>query len=281
VTDETPSADEPTGADPAPAPDAESASAPEPAAAGEPAAPAPAPESASVAPEPATAAEPPPAEPPTAETATPPTVSAAAPAAAPTAVPVAGGATPPSERSGGIWLPTWLAALLAVLLIGGLGFAIGYISADDDDSNPGVAANSQPIPNRGNQGNLPNGGNLPGFPGNGNSNGNGNGPGNGGTATASGAFLGVSVEDAANDAGASITAVRSGSPAADAGLKEGDVITKVDTTDVKSGDDLIQAVRGHDPGDDVTVTYTRDGNSAQVTVHLGDRSDIARSSLPS
>jgi membrane-associated protease RseP (regulator of RpoE activity) len=201
-------------------------------------------------------------------------------------VPVAGGAAPPPERHGGVWLPTWLAALLAVLLIGGLGFAIGYASADDD-SNPNVAANSQPIPNRGNQGNLPYGGNLPGFPGNnGNGNGPGNAPGNGndgtdGATTASGAFLGVSVEDATNDGGASITAVRSGSPAADAGLQEGDVITKVDNTEVKSGDDLIQAVRSHEPGDDVTVTYTRGGNAAQVTVHLGDRSDIARSGLPS
>jgi membrane-associated protease RseP (regulator of RpoE activity) len=189
-------------------------------------------------------------------------------------VPAAGGAAPPPDRRGGIWLPTWLAAVLAVLLIGGLGFAIGYIAADDDDSNPSVAANSQETPNRGNRPNLPNGGNFPGFPGN-------NGNGDDGQTTTSGAFLGVSVENAANDGGASITAVRSGSPAADAGLEEGDVITKVDDTDVKNGNDLIDAVRSHDPGDDVTVTYTRDGNSAQVTVHLGDRSDIARSSLPS
>jgi membrane-associated protease RseP (regulator of RpoE activity) len=271
VTDETPSAEEPTGADPA----TESAAAgPEPAAA------APTPDPAPAAAE--TAAGSPPAEPPTAEAVTPPTVAAAAPAAEPTAVPAAGGAAPPPDRRGGIWLPTWLAAVLAVLLIGGLGFAIGYIAADDDDSNPSVAANSQEIPNRGNQPNLPNGGNLPGFPGNnGNRNSPNDGAGDDGQATASGAFLGVSVENAANDGGASITAVRSGSPAADAGLEEGDVITKVDDTDVQNGNDLIDAVRSHDPGDDVTVTYTRDGNSAQVTVQLGDRSDIARRSLPS
>jgi membrane-associated protease RseP (regulator of RpoE activity) len=198
-------------------------------------------------------------------------------------VPVAAGAAPTPEHRGGIFLPTWLAALLAVLLIGGLGFAIGYISADDDDSNPGIAANSQPIPGRQNQPNLPYGGNLPGFPGN---NGNGNGPndrGNGDDdqATASGAFLGVWVENAADDGGASITAVRSGSPAADAGLEEGDVITKVDDTEVTSAPDLIEAIRSHDAGDDVTVTYTRNGSSAQATVHLADRSDIARSALPS
>ena len=265
MTDETPSAEEPTSAEPPPEPAAEAA--PPPAAA---------------TPEPATAAEPPPAEPPTAEAVTSPTVAAAAPVADPTAVPVATAAAPPPERRGGIFLPTWLAALLAVLLIGGLGFVIGYASADDDDSNPSVAANSQPnVPNGGNQPNLPNGRNLPGFPGNGNgTNGNGSGNSNGET-NASTAFLGVSVENADNDGGASITAVRSDSPASEAGLKEGDVITKVGDTDVKSAADLLGAIRSHDPGDDVTVTYTRDGSSAQVTVHLGDRSDIARSSLPS
>ncbi len=273
MTDETPSADEPTSTEPTPEP---AATAPEPAA--EPAAPAPA----AATPEPATAAEPTPAEPPTAEAVTPPTVAAAAPAAESTAVPVATAAAPPPERRGGIFLPTWLAALLAVLLIGGLGFVIGYASGDDDDSNPSIAANSQPnLPNRGNLPNGGNGRNLPGYPGNGNGpNGNGSGNSNGET-NASAAFLGVSVENADNDGGANITAVRSDSPASEAGLKEGDVITKVGDTDVKSAADLIGAIRSHDPGDDVTVTYTRDGSSAQVTVHLGDRSDIARSSLPS
>ena len=52
------------------------------------------------------------------------------------------------------------------------------------------------------------------------------------------------------------------------------MITKVGDTDVTNAADLIGAIRSHDPGDDVTVTYTRDGSSAQVTVHLGDRSDI-------
>ena len=252
MTDETPSADETTSAEPTPEP-------------------------AAAAPEPATEATTPE---PAAEAVAPEQATAAAPAQPPTA---AAAAAPPPERRGGIFLPTWLAALLAVLLVGGLGFVIGYASGDDDDSNPSIAANSQPnvpnggnLPNGGNRPNLPNGGNLPGYPGNGNGSGNSNGETN-----ASAAFLGVSVENADNGSGASITAVRSGSPASEAGLKEGDVITKVGDTDVKSAADLIGAIRSHDPGDDVTVTYTRDGSSAQVTVHLGDRSDIARSSLPS
>ena len=57
------------------------------------------------------------------------------------------------------------------------------------------------------------------------------------------------------------------------------MVTKIDDTTVADDDDLIRAVRAHKPGDEVTVTYTRDGNSAQVKVTLGDRSDATRSSV--
>ena len=73
--------------------------------------------------------------------------------------------------------------------------------------------------------------------------------------------------------------MRAGSPAAEAGLKSGDVVTKIGDTTVADDDDLIRAIRAQKPGDEVTVTYTRDGNSAQVKVTLGDRSDATRSSV--
>ena len=91
----------------------------------------------------------------------------------------------------------------------------------------------------------------------------------------------MSVESAGNNGGASVTSVRPGSPAADAGLKTGDVITKVGDTTIQSDADLIRAIRSHNPGDDVTITYTRDGTSAQAKVTLGNRSDAARNSVPS
>jgi membrane-associated protease RseP (regulator of RpoE activity) len=180
-------------------------------------------------------------------------------------------ATPPPAGRGGILLPTWVAVVLAVLLIGGIGFAIGYVTGDDNGSDSRNAASSQNLP--GNR--LPN---LP-FP-NENGGGDRDNGGNGQT-TAQGAFLGVSVESADNDAGARLTGVQSGSPAADAGLKTGDVVTKVDDTTVHTDADLIRAIRSHEPGDDVTITYTRNGNSAQVKVTLGDRSDATRSAVPS
>lgn len=185
-------------------------------------------------------------------------------------------AAPPPERRGGVLLPTWVAVVLAILLIGGIGFAVGYWTGDgDDDSNASNAANSQTIPNGqgplGNARPLPNGGSPP----NGN-NGNGNGQ-----TIADTAFLGVSVEGVDNNGGARVTSVRPGSPAADAGLKTGDVISKVGDTNIQSDADLIRAIRSHDPGDDVTITYTRDGTSAEAKVELANRSDAARSSVPS
>ncbi len=203
------------------------------------------------------AADPVTAEPVTAE-ATPP------PAAEPTAVPVAPVAppSPPPERRGGILLPTWVAILVAVLLIGGLGFAIGYATGDNDGADSANASSSQVTPNGGtsDEGNS-------GLP-------NGNGQ-----SAAQIAFLGVELESAADNGGARITNVRDDSPAADAGLQSGDVVTKIGDTTVSDDDDLIRAVRARDPGDDVTVTYTRDGNSEETQVTLGDRSEATRSSV--
>jgi len=88
--------------------------------------------------------------------------------------------------------------------------------------------------------------------------------------TATHAQIGISVGDAAsaNDGtpglGATVQQVTSGSPAAAAGLKSGDVITKVDDRAVTDSDSLIVAVRAHQPGDSVTITYTR-GGSTQTT----------------
>ena len=105
--------------------------------------------------------------------------------------------------------------------------------------------------------------------------------GNNGQSNTQTAFLGVAVENAANNGGATVSQVRDGSPAADAGLKAGDVITKVGDTTVQNSTDLIRAVRSHDPNDKVTITYTRDGTSQEAQVTLGNRSDAARSTLPS
>jgi serine protease Do len=63
-------------------------------------------------------------------------------------------------------------------------------------------------------------------------------------------------------------AVVSGSPADKAGLKEKDIITKVDGTNVDSTHPFASLVAQHSVGDKVTLTYLRDGKQATVTVTL-------------
>ncbi|WP_329533401.1 trypsin-like peptidase domain-containing protein [Streptomyces sp. NBC_01450] len=87
----------------------------------------------------------------------------------------------------------------------------------------------------------------------------------------------VSLEDGTG--GAKITeqgasgsaAVTSGGPADKAGLKPGDVITKLDDQVIDSGPTLIGEIWTHQPGDVVKLTYTRDGKTHTAEVTLGQR----------
>ncbi|MGW2518713.1 S1C family serine protease [Streptomyces sp. NPDC001617] len=87
----------------------------------------------------------------------------------------------------------------------------------------------------------------------------------------------VSLEDSTG--GAKITeqgsggasAVESGGPAAKAGLKPGDVITKLDDNVIDSGPTLIGEIWTHKPGDKVTITYERGGKTHTVELTLGSR----------
>ena len=87
--------------------------------------------------------------------------------------------------------------------------------------------------------------------------------GGGSTSTTPGAagraFLGVALQEAAGGAG--VASVESGSPAAGAGLRAGDVITKVDDTTIRTTADLVTTIRAHRVGDTVTLTWLRDGRT--------------------
>jgi putative serine protease PepD len=88
------------------------------------------------------------------------------------------------------------------------------------------------------------------------------------------ARLGIGVENAASGAGAQITdgakisKGNTGSAAAAAGLRSGDVITKIDDHLITSSDSLVAMVRSYRPGDTVTVTYERSGDTHTVQVTL-------------
>lgn len=66
-------------------------------------------------------------------------------------------------------------------------------------------------------------------------------------------------------------AVTPNGPAAEAGLKAGDVITKFNDTVIDSGPTLIGEIWTRKPGEKVTLTYERDGKTATAEVTLGQR----------
>lgn len=81
------------------------------------------------------------------------------------------------------------------------------------------------------------------------------------------AFLGVSTEN--GEGGAKITEITKESAAEKAGLKEGDIITRVNEFNVADADDLPMAIRKFKPEDKVTITYKRDGKEQTATATLG------------
>jgi putative serine protease PepD len=66
-------------------------------------------------------------------------------------------------------------------------------------------------------------------------------------------------------------AVTKDGPADKAGLKSGDVITKLDDTMIDSGPTLIGTIWTHKPGEKVEITYKRDGKESTTEVTLGSR----------
>jgi putative serine protease PepD len=67
------------------------------------------------------------------------------------------------------------------------------------------------------------------------------------------------------------TPIAPGSPAAKAGLQPGDLITAVNGTKITSTDQFIATVFQDDPGQTITLTIKRDGQTKQIKVTLGTR----------
>ena len=80
------------------------------------------------------------------------------------------------------------------------------------------------------------------------------------------------------DAGAYVSAVANGSGAEKAGIQVGDIITAFDGQAVESASDLMLDVRSKNPGDTVTVTVNRDGQSQDLQVTLGSDENSASAS---
>ena len=71
--------------------------------------------------------------------------------------------------------------------------------------------------------------------------------------------------------GATLTRVVPDGPAAAAGLQEGDVVLALDGVQTTSMSSLVVALRSHQPGDAVSVTFVRDGQQRATMVTLTTR----------
>ncbi len=172
-----------------------------------------------------------------------------------------GAASKPSgAKATAFEVPRWAAVAVAALVLLGVGFAIGWVAAPGGGEHHRFEFSE--------------GRGLPGGPGGGVVPGGPDGrvvpqlpiprPG-----SVSGVFLGVRTQDATGSpSGAQILTIVPGSPADQGGLKAGDVITAVDGSPITSAAELVQRIRAHQPGDQVTLTYTRAGTSSQAPVKL-------------
>jgi serine protease Do len=85
-------------------------------------------------------------------------------------------------------------------------------------------------------------------------------------------FLGV-VSEKHND-GARITEVMEKTAAEKAGLKEGDIITRLNDKIIDDPNDLSKAISTYKPDDKVTINYKRNGKDEKTTLTLGKKKNI-------
>ncbi len=74
--------------------------------------------------------------------------------------------------------------------------------------------------------------------------------------------------------GVLVSVVTPNGPAAKAGLQPGDVITSVDGTTVKDGDELVAIISTKRPGTTVKLGYTRNGKKQTADVGITDRAKL-------
>ncbi len=84
------------------------------------------------------------------------------------------------------------------------------------------------------------------------------------------AFVGVFL-NGSSTGGAQITSVQSGSPAATAGLQQGDLVTAINGKAITSTQQFIETVDTYSPGQTITLTVKRGGSTSGVKLTLGTR----------
>jgi serine protease Do len=77
--------------------------------------------------------------------------------------------------------------------------------------------------------------------------------------------------DAVDSRGSAVSAVVAGSPAASAGLKDGDIILEMNGEKITKSNPLSQLVAKYNPGDKVTLRVRRGGSELNIDIVMGDR----------
>ncbi|MET3962141.1 putative serine protease PepD [Marmoricola sp. OAE513] len=94
------------------------------------------------------------------------------------------------------------------------------------------------------------------------------------------ARLAITVSDVESSTlaqGALVRSIEKDGAADKAGLKAGDVITKVNSDLIDGSESLIATIRGHRPGEAVELTVLRGGKTQKITATLGSDADSAQS----
>lgn len=102
------------------------------------------------------------------------------------------------------------------------------------------------------------------------------------TGEASNAYLGVSLSDVTQETaeqfdtevGSLVEEAPPGEPAAQGGIRQGDIITAIEGREVGNTGDLLSELRHYQPGDGIEMTVVRNGdNEVSRSVTLGERSE--------
>jgi len=80
-------------------------------------------------------------------------------------------------------------------------------------------------------------------------------------------YLGIATSDG-KTAGATVASVQPGSPAAKAGVQQGDVIKTIDGKAVNNSADVVSQISGRSAGTKITLGIERGGNNKSITVTL-------------
>jgi putative serine protease PepD len=84
-------------------------------------------------------------------------------------------------------------------------------------------------------------------------------------------YVGVELNQNSTSGGAQINLVTPGSPASSVGLQSGDVVTAINGKSIGSTEQFIETVDNYPPGQKITLTVNRNGQSKSVPLTLGNR----------